>query len=76
MRGVEPPVDRHLVEIGEHFFYVDSSKAERLLGFKARDPQETLQETVAYLMSRMPPDGLPGLKGKLKRLREQTSPSR
>ncbi len=76
MRGVEPSVDRHSVEIGEHFFYVDSSKAERLLGFKARDPQQTIQETVAYLMSRMPPDGLPGLKGKLKQLREVASPSR
>jgi dihydroflavonol-4-reductase len=70
MRGVDPPVDRHSVEIGEHFFYVDSSKAERLLGFKARDPQQTLQDSVAYLMSRMPPDSLPGLKGRLKQLRD------
>lgn len=76
MRGVQPPVDRHSVEIGEHFFYVDSSKAERLLGFKARDPQETLQDSVVYLMSKMPPDALPGLKGKLKEIREQASPSR
>jgi len=65
LRGVEPALDPYSVEIGEHFFYLDSSKAERLLGFKARDSQETLQATISELMSKMPVDALPGIKGKL-----------
>jgi dihydroflavonol-4-reductase len=75
IRGVEPPIDQHSVEIGEHFFYLDSSKSERLLGFRARDPQQTLKATVDYLMSKMPADSLPGVKGKLRELRKAT-PSR
>jgi dihydroflavonol-4-reductase len=50
LRGVDPPIGHHAVEIGEHFFYLDSSKAERELGFRARDPQETLHDTVRYLL--------------------------
>ena len=34
--------------MGQHFWYVDSSKAERELGFEARDPQETLLDTIRY----------------------------
>jgi nucleoside-diphosphate-sugar epimerase len=48
-RGKEPPVDRISVEMSEHFWWIDSSKAERELGFSARDPQLTLVDTVAYL---------------------------
>ena len=48
-RGSEPPLSPSEVEMGEHWFYVDSAKAERELGFTARDPQETLYETVAWL---------------------------
>jgi dihydroflavonol-4-reductase len=48
-RGKEPPVDRISVEMSEHFWWIDSSKAERELGFAARDPQLTLVDTVAYL---------------------------
>ena len=47
--GREPPVDRISVEMSEHFWYVDSSKAESELGFEARDPQLTLADTVKYL---------------------------
>jgi len=47
--GREPPIDRVSVEMSEHFWYVDSSKAERELGFAARDPQLTLADTVKYL---------------------------
>ena len=47
--GKEPPVDRMSVEMSEHYWYVDSSKAERELGFEARDPQLTLADTVSYL---------------------------
>ena len=48
-RGKEPPFDRISVEMSEHFWWIDSSKAERELGFSARDPQLTLVDTVAYL---------------------------
>jgi dihydroflavonol-4-reductase len=48
-RGKEPPVDRISVEMAEHYWWIDSSKAERELGFAARDPQLTLVDTVAYL---------------------------
>lgn len=48
-RGKEPPVDRISVEMSEHFWYCDSSKAERELGFEARDPGLTLGDTIKYL---------------------------
>ena len=48
-RGVEPSVDRVSVEMGQHYWYCDSGKAERELGFAARDPQETLLDTIRYL---------------------------
>lgn len=48
-RGKEPPVDRISVEMSEHFWWFDSGKAERELGFEARDPALTLHDTVAYL---------------------------
>ena len=44
-----PPVDRVSVEMGRRFWYLDASKAERELDFHARDPYETLHETVAYI---------------------------
>jgi dihydroflavonol-4-reductase len=44
-----PPVDRTSVEMGKRFWWLDSSKAERELGFSARDPYETLYDTVAYI---------------------------
>jgi dihydroflavonol-4-reductase len=47
--GKEPPVDRVSVEMAEHFWWCDSSKAERELGFAARDPMLTLHDTVDYL---------------------------
>jgi dihydroflavonol-4-reductase len=48
-RGTEPPLARQEVAMGEHWFYVDSSRAERELAFAPRDPQETLHDTVAFL---------------------------
>jgi dihydroflavonol-4-reductase len=48
-RGKQPPVDRISVEMAEHYWWIDSSKAERELGFAHRDPQLTLVDTVAYL---------------------------
>jgi len=43
------PVIPNEVEQAEYFWYFDSSKAEEELGFAPRDPQETLQDTIAYL---------------------------
>jgi dihydroflavonol-4-reductase len=65
VRKTEPGLDAASVEIAEHFFYLDSSKAERELGFKARDPHETLHDTVQDLLARMPSTHLPGTKGRL-----------
>lgn len=48
-RDREPPIDRISVEMAEHYWWIDSSKAERELGFEARDPMLTLEDTVAYL---------------------------
>jgi dihydroflavonol-4-reductase len=48
-RGKEPPIDRISVEMAEHFWWIDSSKAEAELGFDPRDPMLTLVDTVAYL---------------------------
>jgi dihydroflavonol-4-reductase len=51
-RGTEPPLDAPSVEMGERFWWCDSSRAEAELGFSARDPQETLFETVRFLNAR------------------------
>ncbi len=37
------------VEMGEYFWYFDSTKAKEELNFAPRDPQETLQNTISYL---------------------------
>lgn len=41
--------ERVAVEMGQRFWYVDSAKAERELGFVSRDPQDTLLDTIRYL---------------------------
>jgi dihydroflavonol-4-reductase len=48
-RGREPDLPASDVEMGECWFFIDSSKSERLLGFHPRDPVETLTETVQYV---------------------------
>jgi dihydroflavonol-4-reductase len=48
-RGKEPPVDRISVEMAEHYWWLDASKAERELGFESRDPGLTLHDTIDYL---------------------------
>lgn len=47
--GKASPVASKEVEQAEYFWYFDSSKAEEVLGFAPRDPQETLQDTIDYL---------------------------
>ena len=44
-----PPVDKTSVEMSRYFWYVDSAKAKAELGFRARDPYETLYDTVSYI---------------------------
>jgi dihydroflavonol-4-reductase len=72
LRGTEPALDAASVDIGEHYFWLDASKAERELGFKARDPQQTLHDTVQFIFSKMPPQLLPGTKGTLFESRKGT----
>lgn len=43
------PFEASEVEMGEYFWYFDSSKAAEELGFTTRDPMETLQDTIRYL---------------------------
>jgi dihydroflavonol-4-reductase len=50
--GREPSVDEVSVEMAQCYWYCDSAKAERELGFRPRDPGETLRETIADLVSR------------------------
>jgi dihydroflavonol-4-reductase len=50
--GGVPPVSEASIEMGQYFWYCDASKAERELGFRARDPGETLRETVDDLVTR------------------------
>lgn len=50
--GREPSVDEVSVEMAQCYWYCDSSKAQRELGWKSRDPGLTLSETVADLVAR------------------------
>jgi len=53
-----PPIEPTSVEMAEYFWYLDSSKAQRELGFVARDPQETLYDTVTYLRQNFLGEGI------------------
>ncbi len=53
-RGVEAALDPQEVEVGEHWFWCDASKAERTLHFSARDPYQTLFDTVQDIQKRLP----------------------
>jgi dihydroflavonol-4-reductase len=50
--GLTIGVDPVSVEMAQHFWYVDSSKAERELGWNPRDPGMTLRDTVHDLRAR------------------------
>lgn len=50
--GLALPVDPIRVELGSHTWYADSTKAETVLGWRARDPGETLVDTVRDLRER------------------------
>jgi dihydroflavonol-4-reductase len=50
--GFRTSIDPVSVEMGQYFWYVDSTKAERELGWSARDPNVTLLDTVEDLRLR------------------------
>jgi dihydroflavonol-4-reductase len=50
--GGRAPLDAVSVEMAQYFWYCSASKAERELGFVARDPGETLRDTVDDLVKR------------------------
>jgi dihydroflavonol-4-reductase len=50
--GFTPPADVTSVDMAQCFWYADASKAERELGWRARDPNATLQDTVDDLRAR------------------------
>ncbi len=68
-RGTDVSLDPQEVEVGEHWFWCDSSKAHAELGFVARDPYETLHDTVQYVIAKLPPSDLPAAKRRLLDLR-------
>lgn len=47
-----PEIEPAELEMATHFWYVDSSRARRELGFAPRDPYETLADTVQYTRER------------------------
>jgi len=47
------PLDDESIRMASHFWYCDSSKARAELGFKSRDPMETLRDTVEDLRRRL-----------------------
>ena len=50
--GAASPLDKVSAEMAQFYWYCSSSKAERDLGWVARDPNETLADTVADLRQR------------------------
>ena len=50
--GGEPPIDEVSFEMAQYYWYCSSEKAEHELGFVARDPGETLRDTVDDLVAR------------------------
>jgi dihydroflavonol-4-reductase len=50
--GATLPVDPVSVDMSSYFWYLDATRAETVLGWTARDPMETLADTVADLRAR------------------------
>ncbi len=50
--GLKLPVDPVSVEMAQYFWYLDPTRAEEELGWRARDPMTTLRETVQDLRAR------------------------
>jgi len=54
------PIEAKEVEQAELFWYFDSGKASEVLGFDARDPQQTLNDTIRYLREHFLGEGVFG----------------
>jgi dihydroflavonol-4-reductase len=50
--GLPAPVDPVSLDMAQFYWYLDSTRAETVLGWTARDPQETLFDTVEDLRAR------------------------
>lgn len=50
--GTTPAVDATSVDMGSHYWYCDTSRAERELGFSPRELQQTLRETISDITGR------------------------
>jgi dihydroflavonol-4-reductase len=50
--GAPKPLDKVSAEMAQYFWYCSAAKAERELGWTARDPNETLADTIADLRER------------------------
>jgi dihydroflavonol-4-reductase len=55
--GRTPPIEPDSVEMARYFWYFRSTKAQEELGFSAREPTDTLHDTVKYLRERMQGQG-------------------
>eukprot|EP00002_Diphylleia_rotans_P000016 TRINITY_DN10009_c0_g1_i1.p1 TRINITY_DN10009_c0_g1~~TRINITY_DN10009_c0_g1_i1.p1 ORF type:complete len:339 (-),score=74.39 TRINITY_DN10009_c0_g1_i1:106-1122(-) len=45
----DPSLDPVLVEMSQHYWYLDNSAAKTDLGFNPRDPKVTIEETVSWI---------------------------
>jgi dihydroflavonol-4-reductase len=50
--GARLPFDEASVDMASYYWYLDATRAETVLGWTARDPMETLADTVADLRAR------------------------
>jgi dihydroflavonol-4-reductase len=54
MVGLESPIDPITVEMANHYWYVDSTKAREELGWRSRDADATLRDTVQWIREHHP----------------------
>jgi len=43
-----------MIEMSQHYWYIDSTNARNVLSFEPRHPEETLRDTVLWLQSNFP----------------------
>jgi dihydroflavonol-4-reductase len=67
--GKTPPFEPASVEMATYFWYFDDRKAKDELGFAARDPADTLFDTMTYVRERF----LEGFKGAVSGTADETS---
>jgi len=49
-----PGMDPVVIEMSQHYWYIDSTNARNALHFEPRDPEETLRDTVLWLQANFP----------------------